>query len=87
MLSTLVAEQRGLVEDADAREDIRRIVDILAGLRTHRGIFPENITIRGGITAEVVDGRSRFSSIDSAWVTLTFATRRTTRRWPRRLRA
>ena len=73
MLSTLVAEHRGLVEDADAREDIRRIVDILAGLRTHRGIFPENITIRGGITAEVVDGRSRFSSIDSAWVTLTLS--------------
>jgi hypothetical protein len=70
MLSTLVAEERGLVEEADAREDIRRIVDILAGLRTHRGIFPENIQIRGGITAEVVDGRSRFSSIDSAWVTL-----------------
>lgn len=70
MLSTLVAEERGLVESGDAREDIRRIVDILAGLRTHRGIFPENIQIRGGITAEVVDGRSRFSSIDSAWVTL-----------------
>jgi hypothetical protein len=73
MLSTLVAEQRGLIEDADARDDIRRIVDILAGLRTHRGIFPENITITGGITAEVVDGRSRFSSIDSAWVTLTLS--------------
>ncbi|HWO15027.1 MAG TPA: hypothetical protein VNN80_36240 [Polyangiaceae bacterium] len=70
MMSTLVAEQRGLVEDVDAREDIRRIVDILGRLRTHRGIFPENIQIRGGITAEVVDGRSRFSSIDSAWVTL-----------------
>jgi hypothetical protein len=70
MMSTLVAEQRGLVEDVDARDDIRRIVDILGGLRTHSGIFPENITIRGGITAEVVDGRSRFSSIDSAWVTL-----------------
>jgi hypothetical protein len=70
MMSTLVAEARGLVEDVDARDDIRRIVDILGRLRTHRGIFPENIQIRGGITAEVVDGRSRFSSIDSAWVTL-----------------
>src|SRR5688572_8288076 len=73
ILSTLVAEQRGLVEFADARDDIRRIVDILGKLRTHRGIFPENIQIRGGITAEVVDGRSRFSSIDSAWVTLTLS--------------
>jgi hypothetical protein len=70
IMTTLVAEQRGLVEDTDARDDIRRIVDILGTLRTHRGIFPENIQIRGGITGEVVDGRSRFSSIDSAWVTL-----------------
>lgn len=70
ILTTLVAEQRGLVEDTDARADIRRIVDILGTLRTHRGIFPENIQIKGGIAGEVVDGRSRFSSIDSAWVTL-----------------
>jgi hypothetical protein len=70
IMTTLVAEQRGLVEDADARQDIQRIVEILGKLRTHRGIFPENIQIRGGIAAEVVDGRSRFSSIDSAWVTL-----------------
>jgi hypothetical protein len=70
ILTTLVAEQRGLVEDADARADIRRIVDILGTLRTHRGIFPENIQIKGGITGEVVDGRSRFSSIDAAWVTM-----------------
>jgi hypothetical protein len=70
IMTTLVAEQRGLVEDADAREDIRRIVEILGSLRTHRGIFPENIQIRGGIAGEVVNGRARFSSIDSAWVTL-----------------
>jgi hypothetical protein len=70
IMSTMVAEQRGLVEEADAREDVRRIVDILAKLRTHRGIFPENIQIRGGISAEVVNGRSRYSSIDSAWATL-----------------
>ena len=70
IMTTLVAEQRGLVESSDARQDIRQIVDILARLRTHRGIFPENIQIRGGITGEVVDGRSRFSSIDSAWVTV-----------------
>lgn len=70
ILTTLVAEQRGLIEEADAREDITRVVEMLGTLRTHRGIFPENIQIRGGIAAEVVDGRSRFSSIDSAWVTL-----------------
>lgn len=70
IMTTLVAEERGLVEDADALQDIGRIVEILGTLRTHRGIFPENIQIRGGIAGEVVDGRARFSSIDSAWVTL-----------------
>jgi hypothetical protein len=70
IMATLVAEQRGLVEGADALSDIRGIVEILGTLRTHRGIFPENIQIRGGIAGEVVDGRARFSSIDSAWVTL-----------------
>lgn len=70
IMTTLVAEERGLVEGADARRDIRRTIDILAKLRTHRGIFPENIQIRGGIAGEVVDGRTRYSSIDSAWVTV-----------------
>jgi hypothetical protein len=70
IMATLVAERRGLVEGADALSDIRSIVEILGTLRTHRGIFPENIQIRGGIAGEVVDGRARFSSIDSAWVTL-----------------
>lgn len=70
LLSTLVAEQRGLVSAADAKQQIRGIVDILGRLRTHRGIFPENIKIKGGIAAEVVNGRTRYSSIDSAWVTV-----------------
>lgn len=70
LLSTLVAEQRGLIGADDAKEQIRGVVDILSRLRGHRGIFPENIKIKGGIVGEVVDGRSRFSSIDSAWVTV-----------------
>jgi hypothetical protein len=70
IMTTLVAEQRGMIEDSDARQDIGRIIELLGTLRTHRGIFPENIQIRGGIAGEVVDGRSRFSSIDSAWVTV-----------------
>lgn len=70
LLSTLVAEQRGLVSPDEAKQQIRGIVDILSRLKTHRGIFPENIVIKGGIAAEVVDGRMRFSSIDSAWVTV-----------------
>jgi hypothetical protein len=70
LVSTLVAEQRGLVDEVEARRQIRGIVDILARVQAHRGIFPENIVIRGGIAGEVVEGRMRFSSIDSAWVTV-----------------
>jgi len=70
LLATLVAEARGLLPPARAREDVREIVGILSKLDTHLGIFPENIKIRGGVLREVVAGRARFSSIDSAWVTL-----------------
>jgi hypothetical protein len=70
LISTIVAEQRGLIEDAEAQGQIRGILDILGRLQTYRGIFPENIQIKGGIIGEVVDGRVRYSSIDSAWVTV-----------------
>jgi hypothetical protein len=70
LLSTLVAERRGLIPADEARRDARGIIDILRKLKTHRGIFPENIQIRGGIAGEVVQNRTRYSSIDSAWVTL-----------------
>jgi hypothetical protein len=70
LMATLVAEARGLLDAARAREDVREIVGILSKLDKHRGIFPENIKIRGGVLREVVAGRSRFSSLDSAWVTL-----------------
>jgi hypothetical protein len=70
LISTLVAERRGLVAASKAKREIRAVVDVLSGLKTYRGIFPENIVIQGGIAAEVVDGRTRYSSIDSAWVTL-----------------
>jgi hypothetical protein len=70
LISTLVGERRGLLERVEAKAQIRAVLDILGGLKTHAGIFPENIHIQGGVRAEVVDGRMRFSSIDSAWVTL-----------------
>lgn len=70
MLSTLVAEKRGLITPARAKSLLRHDIGILARLKTHRGIFPENIKIKDGIEAEVIDGKMRFSSIDAAWVTV-----------------
>jgi hypothetical protein len=70
LIATLVAEHRGLIQAAEAKQQIRGVVDILSRLRGHRGIFPENIQIRGGIAGEVLAGRARYSSIDSAWVTV-----------------
>jgi hypothetical protein len=71
LIATLVAEHRGLIQAPEAKQQIRDVVDILEGLHGHRGIFPENIQIKeSGVVAEVVAGRSRFSSIDSAWVTV-----------------
>jgi hypothetical protein len=72
LLSTLVAERRGLLDRAAAKQQIQGVLAILGQLKTSHGIFPENLNISGkeGIRAEVVDGKMRFSSIDSAWVTL-----------------
>lgn len=70
LVSTLVAEKRGLVSAAEAKRQVRSVLSILGRLQSHHGIFPENIHIKEGITAEVVDGKIRYSSIDSAWVTV-----------------
>jgi hypothetical protein len=70
LIDTLVAEERGLVTAPDAREHVLKILDILGGLRTYHGIFPEIVQIDNGIRAEVKAGRVRYSSVDSAWVTL-----------------
>jgi hypothetical protein len=70
LLTTLVSEARGLIDAKRARKDVRDTIKVLGKLKGHRGIFPENLALRGGVKREVVDGRVRFSSIDSAWVTL-----------------
>jgi hypothetical protein len=70
LIDTLVAEERGLVTAPEAREHVRGILAILGGLRTYHGIFPEIVQIDNGIRAEVKAGRVRYSSVDSAWVTL-----------------
>jgi hypothetical protein len=70
LLGTLVAEERGLMTSLEAREHLRKVLDVLGGLRTYHGIFPEIILMDGGLRAEVKEGRIRYSSIDSAWVTV-----------------
>lgn len=70
MVSSLVAEQQGLISAAEAKRQVKSVLSILGRLQTHHGIFPENIHIKDGIKAEVVDGKIRFSSIDAAWVTV-----------------
>jgi hypothetical protein len=70
LLTTLVAKQRGLVAETVASAHIASVLGTLGRLPTFQGIFPENIVIRGGITPEVVAGKTRYSSIDSAWVSV-----------------
>lgn len=70
LLVTLVAERRALIADGPAREHVRRILAVLAELPTYHGLFPEFLRLDGGIRPEIKDGRLRFSTLDSAWVTL-----------------
>lgn len=70
LLTTLVAKQRGLVAETVASAHIASVLGTLGRLTTFQGIFPENIVIRGGVTPEVVAGKTRYSSIDSAWVSV-----------------
>jgi hypothetical protein len=72
LLDTLVGEDRGLVSGAAARDHVARVLEGLRGLEMHAGIFPEFIRFDGGggAHAEIKEGRIRYSSIDSAWVTV-----------------
>ena len=70
LMTTVVAMERRLVPEADGRAHLHSVLATLERLPTFHGIFPENIVIRGGVAPEVVGGRTRYSSIDSAWVTL-----------------
>jgi hypothetical protein len=70
LVGTLVAEARGFMTAAETREHVRRILEILRGLRTYHGIFPEIIQLDDGVRPEVKAGRIRYSSVDSAWVTV-----------------
>lgn len=71
ILTTLVAEKQKLVSANEAKKHVARVLGVLERLQTFAGIFPENIQIgASGAAAEVRDGKVRYSSIDSGWVTL-----------------
>ncbi|HEY6724936.1 MAG TPA: hypothetical protein VI197_12950 [Polyangiaceae bacterium] len=70
LITTLVAIEQRLVPEPAGRAHIQSVLGTLGRLPTFRGIFPENIVIRGGVGPEVVAGKTRYSSIDAAWVTL-----------------
>ena len=71
LLVTLAAEAKGLLSSAEARAHVGGVIDALSRLTTFAGIFPEVIRLDpNDVHAEEVEGRVRYSSIDSAWVTL-----------------
>jgi hypothetical protein len=70
LLTELVAESLGLVSEAEAADHVQTVLGTLEQLRSFHGIFPEFIQLSGVPHAEVKDGKVRFSSLDSAWVTL-----------------
>lgn len=70
LITTVVAIEQRLVPEAAGRAHIQSVLGTLGRLPTFHGIFPENIVIRGGVGPEVVAGKTRYSSIDAAWVTV-----------------
>lgn len=70
ILTELVAEQRALHTAEVAAQNVSQVLTTLERLRTFAGIFPEFIKLEGAPHAEVKAGAIRYSSIDSAWVTL-----------------
>jgi len=70
LLTQLVAERAELVSSTTCAEHVSGVLGTLEGLRTFHGLFPEFIKLEGTPHAEVKDGVIRYSTIDSAWVTV-----------------
>ena len=70
LLTQLVAERVALTSATTAAERVADVLSTLEGLRTFRGLFPEFIKLDGPAQAEVKAGTIRYSTIDSAWVTV-----------------
>ncbi|HET9934320.1 MAG TPA: hypothetical protein VFQ35_26640 [Polyangiaceae bacterium] len=70
LLTELVAERSSLQGARITAENVSDVLAVLEQLRTFHGIFPEFIKLEGSVHAEVKAGAVRYSSIDSAWVTV-----------------
>ena len=69
-LTQLVAEKAGLVSETACAARVADVLSTLESLRTFHGLFPEFIKLEGAPHAEVKAGSIRYSTIDSAWVTV-----------------
>jgi len=70
LLTQLVAERVALASATTSAERVADVLSTLESLRTFRGLFPEFIKLDGVAHAEIKDGTIRYSTIDSAWVTV-----------------
>jgi hypothetical protein len=70
LLTQLVAERVALANEATTLARVADVLYTLESLRKFRGLFPEFIKLEGAPHAEVKDGTVRYSTIDSAWVTV-----------------
>ena len=70
LLTQLVAERVGLADAPATSELVSQVLATLESLRSFHGLFPEFIKLDGAARAEVKSGTIRYSTIDSAWVTV-----------------
>ncbi len=70
LLTQLVAERVELVNATASAARVAEVLSTLERLRTLHGLFPEFIKLEGVPHAEVKANTIRYSTIDSAWVTV-----------------
>lgn len=70
LLTQLVAERVELANEAAVAARVGDVLSTLEELRKFRGLFPEFIKLGGEPRAEIKGGSIRYSTIDSAWVTV-----------------
>jgi hypothetical protein len=69
LISSLVAVEAGHESAEISRAHVIRMVEGLEKLDKHLGVFPEFIKLEGtGPFGEVDQGKTRYSSLDSAWL-------------------
>ena len=70
LLTQLVAERAELASETAVAERVADVLSTLESLRKFHGLFPEFLKLDGEPRAEIKGGTIRYSTIDSAWVTV-----------------